>query len=193
MDDLPADPFDLFERWFAEARESEPRDPNALQLATADVAGRPTVRTVLLKEWDRDGLVFYTNLRSEKATALAANPVAEMLFYWKTRMRQVRARGPIEAVSDAQADAYFATRPRESRLSAWASRQSMPMARADYLGELDVMRARFPNDVPRPPFWSGLRLVPERFEFWEEREFRQHERWTYARDGSAWRAGWLYP
>lgn len=194
METLPPDPFALFEIWFAEAKAAEPIDPNAMQLATADAAGQPSVRTVLLKAWDREGFVFYTNLESVKAAALAANPLAELLFYWKSLKRQIRIHGPVAPVSDAQADAYFASRHRDSRLGSWASLQSRPMAsREDFTARVAEMAARFPGDVPRPPHWSGRRVTAHRFEFWEEREFRHHERWHYARDGEGWRAGWLYP
>ena len=195
MEPLPTDPFELFGEWFDAARASEPVDPNAMALATADAAGRPSVRTVLMKAWDRAGFVFYTNLESRKATALAHNTAAELLFYWKSLKRQVRIAGAVAPVSPAEADAYFASRPRDSRLGAWASLQSRPMAaRTTFEARLAEIDARFPGDeVPRPPFWSGLRVAPERFEFWEERAFRHHERWSYARDGAGWRAGWLFP
>lgn len=191
----PTDPFELFAAWFDDARAAEPSDPNAMSLATVDAGGRPSVRIVLMKAWDRDGFVFYTNLESRKATALAANPAAELLFHWKSAKRQIRIAGAVAPVADDIADAYFASRPRDSRLAAWASLQSRPLAdRAAFEARLAEAGARFPGEgVPRPPFWSGLRVAPERFEYWEERAFRQHERWSYARHGDGWRGGWLYP
>jgi len=197
MDDpLPQDPFALFGTWFAEAKASEPSYPESLALAVVDALGRPSVRTVLLKGWDERGFVFYTNLEGAKGTAIAATGQAEALFYWKSSERQVRVGGPVARVSDEEADAYFARRPRGSQIGAWASLQSRPMlARSSNDERVALYEAKFPDGtaVPRPPHWSGLRIVPDRFEFWEERAFRQHERWTYTPAAGGWRTQRLYP
>jgi len=189
------DPLALFNSWFAEARQSEPNDPEAMALATADAAGRPSVRMVLLKGHDERGFTFFTNLDSRKGGALAANPHASLLFHWKSLRRQVRIEGPVSAVSEAEADAYFATRGRDSRLGAWASDQSRPLAdRATFEARCDAMRERFgAGDIPRPPRWSGYRVTPERIEFWSDRAARLHERRLFERTGSGWREGLLYP
>lgn len=197
MDDpLPPDPFALFGLWFGEAKTTEPSYPESLALACVDALGRPSVRTVLLKGWDKRGFVFYTNLEGAKGSAIAATGLAEVLFYWKSSERQVRVGGAVEQVSDAEADAYFARRPRGSQIGAWASLQSRPMpARASNDERVTLYEVKFPDGtaVPRPPHWSGLRIVPERFEFWEERAFRQHERWTYSPTIGGWRTQRLYP
>jgi len=189
------DPFALFDAWFAEARTSEPNDPEAMALATADADGRPSLRMVLLKGHDRQGFVFYTNLDSRKGTELAANPNASLLFHWKALRRQVRIDGPASAVSEAEADAYFATRGRDSRLGAWASDQSRPLPdRATFEARVDAMRDRFgAGDIPRPPRWAGFRVAPQRIEFWSDREARLHERRLFERIGGDWREGLLYP
>ena len=189
------DPFALFDAWFAEAQTSEPNDPEAMALATADGAGRPSVRMVLLKGHDQRGFVFYTNLDSRKGQELAANPDASLLFHWKSLRRQVRVEGAVSVVSDAEADAYFATRGRASRIGAWASDQSRPLPdRSTFEARVADMSARFDGeDVPRPPRWSGFRVVPERIEFWNDREARLHERRLFVRDGDNWREGLLYP
>ncbi len=192
----PEDPIARFEAWMAEAAKTEPNDPNAVCLATATPDGRPSARMVLLKGVDARGFVFYTNLQSPKSDALAANPQAALLFHWKSARRQVRITGPASRVADDEADAYFATRPRESQASAWASRQSAEMgSRAEYEARLAETRARFADSpIPRPPFWSGWRIAPHSYEFWEERAFRQHERCTYtAMPGGGWRLAWLFP
>lgn len=196
MDTPPPDPLAFFEAWFADARASEPGDPNAMTLATVDAAGWPQARIVLLKAHDARGFVFYTNLESAKSDALRANPLAALLFHWKSRKRQVRITGPVSPVADDEADAYFATRPRESQASAWASRQSAAMSsHAEYEARLAEVRARFEGGpIPRPPFWSGWRIQPRRYEFWEERAFRQHERCTFtATPEGGWRLEWLFP
>jgi pyridoxamine 5'-phosphate oxidase len=192
---MPADPHSLFRDWFAEARLSEPNDANAMALATADADGRPSARMVLLKGHDAHGFVFYTNLDSRKGGELAANPHAALLFHWKSLRRQVRIEGDVEPVTAAEADAYFATRSRDSQLGAWASEQSRPLAsRAVFESRYGEMAARFEGgDVPRPPRWSGFRLVPERIEFWTDRAHRLHERRLFKRAAEGWSEGLLYP
>jgi pyridoxamine 5'-phosphate oxidase len=192
---MATDPHALFEEWLAEARQSEPNDPTAMALATADREGCPSVRMILLKGHDERGFVFYTNLDSRKGRELAENPRAALLFHWKSLRRQVRVEGPVEAVTDAEADAYFATRARESQLGAWASDQSRPLERrANFEDRYREMEARFEGrDVPRPPRWSGWRAVPERIEFWSDRAFRLHERRRFTRGDSGWTEGLLYP
>ena len=190
------DPHALFEEWLAEARLSEPNDPTAMALATADARGQPAVRMVLMKGHDPRGFVFYTNMDSRKGGDLAANPQAGLLFHWKSLRRQVRVEGPVEPVSAAEADAYFATRGRDSQLGAWASDQSRPLdARATFEARFEAARARFEGgDVPRPPRWSGYRVVPERIEFWNDRAHRLHERRLFTKaDDGGWREGLLYP
>ena len=190
-----ADPFALFQEWFAAAQAAEPDDPTALALATADAAGRPAVRMVLLKHVDARGFVFYTNLESPKATDLRANPHAALCLHWAKLERQVRVDGTAEPVGDAEADAYFATRPRLSQLGAWASRQSRPMAgRFELEQAVAAAGLRFGlGRVPRPPHWSGFRVVPTRIEFWQQRAFRHHDRQLFVREAGGWRAQWLFP
>lgn len=189
------DPFLLFDRWYAAARESEINDSNAMALATADAAGHPSVRMVLLKGHGADGFVFYTNLEGRKASQLFANPHAALLFHWKSLRRQIRVEGAVERVDDATADAYFATRGRDSKLGAWASDQSRPLeSREVFLARFDEAQARFEGkDVTRPPHWSGFRVVPEQMEFWQDREHRLHERRMFARSGDGWMESLLYP
>ena len=191
---MEPDPFTRFGAWFAEACASEPSDPNAFALATATPSGRPAVRIVLCKAWDVRGFVFYTNLDSRKGSELSANPLVQMDFHWKTQRRQVRIDGLAELVPDAEADAYFATRPRASQLGAWASDQSRPLPdRATFDTRLADAAARFPAVVPRPPRWSGWRIVPEIMEFWQDRDNRLHERVAYTRVATGWTIGLLYP
>ncbi len=189
------DPFPLFARWFAEASAAEPNDPNAMALATATPDGKPAVRVVLMKAWDERGFVFYTNLDSRKGVEIAANPAVHFDFHWKSLRRQVRIDGRAEPVSDAEADAYFATRPRGSQLGAWASDQSRPLSdSAIFAGKLAEATARFDGGpVPRPPRWSGFRVVPAAIEFWQDRDFRHHERTVFTRDGDGWTTGMLFP
>ena len=193
---MVSDPFRLFDEWLAEAEASEPNDANAMALATADAAGDPTVRMVLLKGHGPDGFVFYTNEGSEKGQQLKENPSAALLFHWKSLRRQVRIEGEVERVSDEQADAYFATRSRDSQLGAWASNQSRPLeSRELFEARYEEMKQRFEGqDVPRPPYWRGFRLVPHIFEFWQDRPHRLHERRVFlAQPGGTWDEGLLYP
>jgi pyridoxamine 5'-phosphate oxidase len=192
---MATDPHALFEEWLAEARPTEPNDPVAMALATADAAGRPSVRMVLMKGHDERGFVFYTNLDSRKGGELAGNPQAALLFHWKSLRRQVRIEGPVEPVNAAEADAYHATRSRDSQLGAWASDQSRPLdARASFEARYEEIRRRFEGgDVPRPPRWSGWRVVPETIEFWSDRAHRLHERRFFTRAGDGWSEGLLYP
>lgn len=190
------DPFALFSEWLAEATASEPNDPNAMALATVDAGGLPDNRMVLLKGVDAEGFVFYTNLESAKGHELASNPKAALLFHWKSLRRQVRIRGPVEPVDAAEADAYFATRPRLSRIGAWASKQSAPLE-SRFALEKAVARytAKFAaGTVPRPPHWSGFRVIPQEMEFWRDGAFRLHERMRFTRpDGGGWTKVGLYP
>ena len=189
------DPFQLFSDWFAEAQASEPNDPEAMSLATATPDGRPSVRIVLLKGHGPDGFTFYTNLDSRKGAELAANSRAALLLHWKSLRRQVRVEGPVETVSDSDADEYFATRARDSQLGAWASWQSRPLdARVTFEKRFDEMSRRFDGDaVPRPPRWSGFRMKPEYFEFWSDRPHRLHERRVFKPAAGGWLEGLLYP
>lgn len=189
------DPFALFDSWYDEARATELNDGNAMALATADARGRPAVRMVLLKGHGPDGFVFYTNFEGRKAGELLENPHAALLFHWKSLRRQIRVEGPVEPVDDHEADAYFASRGRDSQLGAWASDQSRPLPSRDvFMNRYDEMRARFEGGaVPRPPHWSGFRVIPETIEFWQDREHRLHERRVFTRDGDGWTEGLLYP
>ena len=189
------DPFALFDEWFAEARANEPNEPEAMTLATSGADDQPSARMVLLKARGPEGFTFYTHEQSAKGEDLAQNPRAALLFHWKSLGRQVRIEGPIERASDAEADAYFATRGRDSQLGAWASDQSRPLdRRGTFERRFEEAKARFDGrDVPRPPGWVGYRVVPERIEFWTAREHRLHERRLFARDGAGWSEGLLYP
>jgi pyridoxamine 5'-phosphate oxidase len=191
------EPFRLFGAWFAEAKQAEPVNPDAMAVATVDAGGLPNVRMVLLKGFDENGFVFYTNLGSVKAHELDAAPKAALTFYWKLLQRQVRARGSVEPVSAEEADAYFATRSRMAQIGAWASKQSAPLeSRMAFEKAIALNTAKFGiGTVPRPPFWSGYRVVPQEIEFWQERLYRLHDRIVFKRDGAAgpWTKTRLYP
>ena len=190
------DPIALFDSWYAEAKAAEINDPDAMALATADRDGDPSVRMVLLKGHGSDGFVFYTNEDSNKGQDLAENPNAALLFHWKSLRRQVRIEGWVERVSDEQANAYFATRSRESQLGAWASDQSSPLAdRATFEARYEEVKQRFYGEaVPRPSNWGGFRVLPLVMEFWQDREHRLHERRLFlAQEDGSWTEGLLYP
>ena len=187
------EPFALFAEWFAEAVKSEPNDPNAMALATVDADGLPDVRMVLMKGFDADGFVFYSHIASAKGRELAANPKAALLFHWKSLRRQVRIRGPVTPVTDAEADAYFATRPKQAQIGAWASKQSQPLeSRFAFEQAIAKTGAKYViGEVPRPPYWSGFRIAPASIEFWADRPFRLHDRLVYSRSQNAeGDAGW---
>ena len=191
------EPFALFADWFAEAVTSEPNDPNAMALATVDPEGLPDVRMVLMKGYDTEGFVFYSHIASQKGRELATNPKAALLFHWKSLRRQVRIRGLVSPVTDAEADAYFATRPKQAQIGAWASKQSQPLeSRFAFEQAIAKVAARYLiGDVPRPPGWSGWRITPLRIEFWHDRPFRLHDRIEFRRDGSGqpWSKTRMYP
>ena len=190
------DPLALFAEWFREAEAAEPNDPNAMSLATVDGSGMPNVRMVLLKGYDHRGFAFYTNLESAKGVELLGTPKAAVCFHWKSLRRQVRIRGPVEAVSEADADLYFASRPRDSRIGAWASRQSRPLESRFALEKAVATFAakHIVGEVPRPPFWSGFRIVPLSIEFWRDRPFRLHDRLLFTRrEAGDWDRVRLYP
>ncbi len=191
------DPMKIFDDWFAEARAAEPNDSNAMTIATAGANGQPSARIVLLKGHGSGGFVFYTNQDSRKAGDIKENPQAAILFHWKSLRRQIRIEGALSCVSDETADAYFATRSRDSQLGAWASDQSRPLdSRKTFETRFAAVKEEFAGgEVPRPPYWSGYCLSPARFEFWQDREHRLHERRVFERDadGTGWIEGMLYP
>ena len=196
MTEAPFDePFQRFQNWFEEARQKEPNDPNAMAVATVDAAGRPSLRMVLLKGHDEHGFVFYTNFESRKGRDLLENPQAALLFHWKSLRRQIRIEGPVSPVSEAEADEYYHSRPRQSQIGAWASQQSRPLE-SRFALEKAVAKyaAKHPiGEIPRPAYWSGFRIVPDYFEFWEDKPFRLHDRLVFQRDGDAWRTEKLFP
>ncbi|OAM77628.1 pyridoxamine 5'-phosphate oxidase [Devosia elaeis] len=191
------DPFALFEEWFALAQEAEPNDPHAMALATLDENGLPDVRMVLLNRRDTRGFCFFTNFESEKGRQLLANPQAAMVMHWKSLRRQVRMRGPVERVTEAEADEYFASRAKGSRIASATSRQSRPLAsRQQMMDEVAALTAMIGDgDMPRPAHWSGFRIVPVSMEFWKDGEFRLHDRVRFTRDGvdAPWSSTRLYP
>jgi pyridoxamine 5'-phosphate oxidase len=190
-----SDPLDLFQRWFDQAREHGIELPESVALATATPEGRPSVRMVLLKSADRGGFTFFTNYESRKGVELEANPHAALCFHWKELDRQVRVTGSVERVSDEESRDYFVTRPEGSRLGAWASDQSRPLAsRSELEARVAEVGKRFGSgEIPLPPFWGGYRIAPERIEFWQGRQDRLHDRIAFDRDGNGWRAVRLYP
>jgi pyridoxamine 5'-phosphate oxidase len=191
------EPFALFEAWLNEAIKSEPNDPNAMALATVDPDGLPDVRMVLMKGFDTEGFVFYSHIASQKGRELAANPKAALLFHWKSLRRQVRIRGTVTPVTEAEADAYFATRPKQAQIGAWASKQSQELeSRFAFEQAIAKVAARYVvGEVPRPPGWSGWRITPLRIEFWHDRPFRLHDRIEFRRDaaGQKWSKTRMYP
>ena len=191
------DPFALFATWLSDAEATESTDPNAMSVATADADGRPSARILLLKNVDDRGFVFYTNDESRKGEDLMVNPFAALCFHWKTLGRQVRVEGPVAKVTDAEADAYFNSRARISRLGAWASRQSRPLASRDALmAAVHKLEAEYEGrNIPRPPYWTGTRVIPTRIEFWHDGEFRLHDRFVFERrsEGQAWTVTRLNP
>jgi pyridoxamine 5'-phosphate oxidase len=192
---LAPSPFVQFQDWMTAAEASEPNDPNAMVVATATRDGRPSLRAILLKGVDDRGFVFYTNTESRKSDELAANPKVALLFHWKSLRRQVRIEGAVEPVTASEADAYYASRPRISRLGAWASLQSRPLANRTILEErLAAMDARYPDEIPRPGYWTGYRVLPESFEFWQDMPYRLHDRTVYRQSAAgAWEQMKLFP
>ncbi|WP_424140190.1 pyridoxamine 5'-phosphate oxidase [Roseomonas chloroacetimidivorans] len=189
-----AEPYGLFDAWFAEATAREPNDPNAMCLATSTPDGWPSARMVLLKGRDDRGFVFYTNEESRKGGELLSNPRAALLFHWKSLRRQVRVEGLVERVTTAESDAYFASRSRGSRIASAASDQSRPLpSRAAFEERVKALESVYPDEVPRPPHWGGFRVLPARIEFWQDMPFRMHDRLVFTRTGEGWRTGRLYP
>ena len=190
-----AEPFDLFAAWLEEATRTEPNDPNAMALASVDADGLPDVRMVLLKGQDQGGFVFYTNVESAKGEELTGQPKAAAVFHWKSLRRQVRLRGAVSRVTDAEADAYFASRARDSRIGAWASQQSRPLESRFALEKAVAKQAaRFAiGEIPRPAYWTGFRITPVQMEFWQDKPFRLHDRVRFTREGDGWKRQRLYP
>jgi pyridoxamine 5'-phosphate oxidase len=188
-------PFKKFGDWFATAEGSEPNDPNAMTVATVSPDGRPAARILLLKHWDESGFVFFGNLGSRKARDMAATPNVALLFHWKSLQRQIRIEGQVAQIPDSDADAYFATRPRMSQMGAWASEQSRPLAsREIFEARLKEVESRFSGQpVTRPDYWSGWRLTPDYFEFWQGIDFRLHDRLVFTKAGEGWETGRLFP
>ncbi len=195
MDELPGEPYELFAKWYAQAVEQEPNDPNAVAVATADKEGKPHARMMLMKGYDTDGFLFFTNLESNKGVEILANPHVALCFHWKSLLKQIRIEGPVRQVDDEEADSYFNSRPRGSKIGAWASLQSRVVQSRE---EFEARYKQFQNDfedkdIPRPPNWTGFRLVPERIEFWQQQEYRLHRRILYKKEGEAWAQEMLYP
>jgi len=190
-----SDPIQLFSEWFDEAKKTTLPEPTAMLLATVSPDGKPSTRVVLLKRFDDRGFVFYTNLQSQKGRELQANPNAALCFYWPPLAKQVRVEGTVQKVSDEEADAYFSTRPRGAQIGAWASNQSAELAnRGELEGRVKEFEEKFAGkDVPRPPFWSGFCVLPERIEFWQSRQDRLHDRVVYVKEGGKWVKSLLYP
>lgn len=188
-------PLKIFLGWYAEAEAKEPSDYNAVTLATANSDGRPAARVVLLKHADEQGFAFFTNFQSRKGQDLVSNPFAEMNFYWKSLEKQIRIAGPVVKTSSAESDAYFASRPRESQIGAWASSQTMPVdSYEDFQKRVQTIEADYHNrDIPRPPHWGGFRLKPERMEFWIAMPHRLHKRFVFEKRQDGWDAQWLFP
>lgn len=193
--DGPDDPFALFKQWMEDAIAREINDPNAMTLATVDADGMPSARIVLLKQLDERGFVFYTNRESRKGLALAANPVAALCFHWKTLRRQVRIEGTVSIVTDSESDAYYNSRPVGSQIGAWASQQSRPLeSRSVLAGRVAALEKEYEGrDIPRPAYWGGYRVIPQRIEFWHDGAFRLHTRLVYRRNGDGWSKEMIYP
>lgn len=195
-DSAPEDPIMLFEQWFSEAKSSEINDPNAMTLATVDENGRPSARIVLLKALDPRGFVFFTNRESRKGQALTIHPYAALNFHWKSLTRAVRIEGQVEIIADAESDEYYHSRPRGSRIGAWASRQSRPLENRTTLQDrVSALESEYGalDTIPRPPHWGGYRVIPDYIEFWHDGGFRLHTRLTYKKVGDRWQRGMLYP
>jgi pyridoxamine 5'-phosphate oxidase len=196
MTEIPNDPYVLFEEWFREAEATEPDYPSAMSLATIDTDGRPSVRIVLMRKHGPAGFEFFTNYESRKGTGLIMHPDAELCFYWKSTQKQVRISGRVEKTSADESDEYFAGRPRGSRVGAWASQQTRVLESfEDLSARVAEAETRFDGQetIPRPPYWGGFRVVPDRIEFWEEQPFRLHKRFRYVKDGAGWKKEWLFP